>query len=191
MNSSTRVAAAAFAAALCMPAFAANDRFFKEKPDSINGFQPVTDALYRKECGACHTAYLPGLMPARSWELHMQRLDKHFGENVALSAPDHAAIRKYLVDHAADRSRFEGSLTILERIDPRRTPYRFMDMPLYLEMHRIVLEVIDRKPKIKVRTLTNCNACHQAAEEGSFGTDELLIPGLTPSRRRASGGSVR
>jgi hypothetical protein len=34
-----------------------------------------------------------------------------------------------------------------------------------------------------VRRLTNCNACHQMADEGSFGNDELLIPGLTPSTR--------
>jgi hypothetical protein len=49
-------------------------------------------------------------------------------------------------------------------------------------MHRIVLEVIDLKPKIKVRTLTNCNACHQRAAEGSFWIDELVVPGLTPTR---------
>jgi hypothetical protein len=37
---------------------------------------------------------------------------------------------------------------------------------------------------VKVRTLTNCNGCHQYALEGSFGTSELFIPGLTPAPRR-------
>lgn len=184
MRFATRLAAAALVATSCVPALAANDRFDKESPDSTNGFMPVRDPLYIKECGACHTAYLPGLLPARSWELHMSRLERHFGENVTLPADKHAAIRNYLVDHAADRSKYEGSLTIMERIDADRTPYRFMDMPLYREMHRIVLEVIHRKPRIKVQKLTNCNACHQMADEGSFGNSELLIPGLTPTEKR-------
>ena len=176
----------ALAAVACLPALAANDRFWKEKPGSLNGFEAATDALYVKECGACHTPYLPGLFPARSWALHMDRLERHFGETVVLKAEDRSAIGRYLADHAADRSSLEGSLTVMERLDPAKTPYRFMDMPLYRENHRVVLEVIDRKAKIKVRRLSNCGACHQRADEGSFGNSELFIPGLTPSRRTAS-----
>jgi mono/diheme cytochrome c family protein len=29
-----------------------------------------------------------------------------------------------------------------------------------------------------VKTLANCNACHTKAGEGSYGLDELYIPGL-------------
>jgi hypothetical protein len=71
----------------------------------------------------------------------------------------------------------------MERVSASQTPYRFMDLQLYREMHRIIQEVIGIKQKVKVRTLTNCNACHQWAPEGSFGTKELFGPGLTPSRR--------
>jgi hypothetical protein len=172
--------------AACLSAGAANDLFFKEKPGSMNGFLPATDPTYVKECGACHFAYSPGLLPARSWELHMSRLEKHFGETVTLSAPAHAAITRYLTENAADRSPYNGSKVLMERIDPNRAPYRMMDIPLYREMHRIILEVISNKTKVKVRTLTNCNACHQWAPEGSFGTSELFVPGLTPSGRRVS-----
>lgn len=179
-----RCVLAALALAACSGADAANDRFFKEAPGSMNGFMPATDPLYRKECGACHTAYLPGLFPARSWQLHMDLLHKHFGENVALKDADRDAILKYLVENAADRSKYEGSLTMMERVEAKQTPYRFMDMALFREMHRIVLAVIERKTKVKVRRLTNCGDCHQAAEEGSFGNDELLIPGLTPTRKQ-------
>ena len=184
MNVAIRCSLAVLVTAACTLAGAANDRFFKEAPGSMNGFMPVTDPLYTKECGACHTAYLPGLLPARSWQLHMDLLHKHFGDNIALKPADHAAILKYLVDNAADRSQYEGSLTIMERVDRKQTPYRFQDMALYREMHRIILEVIERKSKIKVRRLTNCGDCHQAADEGSFGNSELLIPGLTPTRKQ-------
>ena len=177
------LAALALAAGMgCISAQAANDRFYKEKPDSRNGFLAARDPLYVKECGSCHFPYSPGLLPARSWELHMTRLEKHFGEIVNLPAESQAAIRKYLVENAADRSSFEGSLTIMERIDPKRTPYRLQQIPLLREYHRVILEVIDRKPKIKVRTLTNCNGCHQGADQGSFGYEELVVPGLTLMR---------
>lgn len=184
MTFAQRAAGAALVLACALPAHAANDRFWKEA-GPMNGFEPVTDATYRKECGSCHTAYLPGLFPARSWELHMSRLDKHFGEIVSLSPDAHAHIRNYLAQHAADRSKFEGSLTFMERIEPDKTPYRFNDVPIFREMHRIIREVIDRRAKVRVRNTTNCQACHQMAEEGSFGTEEMFIPGLTPEARKA------
>lgn len=170
----------------CLAAQAANDRFYKERPDSRNGFLAAQDPLYVKECGSCHFPYSPGLLPARSWDLHMKRMEKHFGETVNLSEQSRAALRKYLVENAADASPFEGSLTIMERIDPAKTPYRFWDVPLFREMHRIIAEVIDKKPRIKVRTFTNCNGCHQSAETGSFGYEELVVPGLTVMRTKPS-----
>ena len=169
--------------AAALPAGAANDLFWKDKPGSMNGFIAATDPTYRKECGSCHFAYSPGLLPARSWERHMSRLEKHFGENVAIAEPARTTILRYLTENAADQSPYNGSKVMMERVEPGQTPYRFMDVPLFREMHRIVLEVINRKQKLKVRTLTNCDACHQWAPEGSFGNSELLVPGLTPSRK--------
>ena len=115
----------------------------------------------------------------------MERLEKHFGESVVLPVATREKVGKYLVDNAADRSPFAGSKILMGRIDPAATPYRFQEVPTYREMHRIMLEVINRKGKVKVRTLTNCNACHQFAAEGSFGTAELVVPGLTPPVRAA------
>lgn len=178
-----RAAIALLCGAATLGAHAANDRFAKEKPDSINGFLAARDPLYVKECGACHFPYSPGLLPVRSWELHLTRLEKHFGESVNLPAQTQAAIRKYLVENAADKSSFEGSLTFMERVDPRKTPYQLWDVPLFREMHRVIAEVIDRKPRITVRKFTNCNGCHQAAEDGSFGYNELVVPGLTLMRK--------
>ena len=174
-------------ATMAAPAFAANDLFYKEVPGSMNGFLPAKDPLYVRECGSCHFPYSPGLLPARSWELHSTRFDRHFGETLNLPREKQDAILRYLTENAADRSKYEGSHVIMERIDPKRTPYRFLDVPLYREMHRVMLEVINRKAKVKVRTLTNCNGCHQGADDGSFGNQELLVPGLTVQRSSSSG----
>ena len=166
-------------------ALASHERFHKESKDSKGGFFAATDPTYVKECGSCHFAYSPGLLPARSWELHMERLEKHFGEVVTLQPATRDTVRRYLVENAADRSPYEGSEYFMSKVKADATPYRFMDVPLYREMHRIILEVISIKTKVKVRTLTNCNACHQFAADGSFANSEMFIPGLTPPVRSA------
>ena len=38
-----------------------------------------------RECGSCHLAYVPGLLPLRSWERTLLEQDKHFGEDLSLS----------------------------------------------------------------------------------------------------------
>ena len=176
----------ALAATFAAPAaLASHERFHKETAESTSGFVVVKDATYLKECGSCHFAYTPGLLPARSWELHMQRMEKHFGESVVLPPATRDAIQAYLVANAADRSPFEGSKYFMSRVKDDMTPYKLQDVPLFREMHRIILEVISIKSKVKVRTLTNCNACHQFAAEGSYATAELVVPGLTPAVRTA------
>jgi hypothetical protein len=173
--------AAWFAAALAMhvPAWAADESYYKETPDSMNGFLAARDPVYVKECGSCHFPYSPGLLPARSWVRHMERLGKHFGEAVDLDEATRRSLQAYLTANAADVSPYAGSKTYMERVDPATTPYRLRDLFWFRTMHRIVLEVIGTKPRVKVRKLTNCNDCHQYADQGSFGLQELLIPGLT------------
>ena len=160
---------------------AADDRFDKRTPDSTMGFVAVRDPVYTKECGACHFAYSPGLLPARSWKLQLERMatGKHFGESVQLPPDSRAKIEDYLTRNAADVSPYEGSKTFMERLAPSQTPSRLTGVPLFREMHTVINEVINTKAKVKVRTLTNCNACHRRADEGSFGNGELYIPGLT------------
>jgi hypothetical protein len=160
-------------------AFGADDRFVKEKPGSMNGFMVVENQTYLKECGACHFAYLPGLMPARNWEAVMTSLDKHFGENVQLPEPTRAALARYLTDNAADRSPYEGSKWLNENIPAGRTTRRLTAIPFIAFKHTVVMEAIARNFSITVRKLTNCQQCHTEIENGSIGIMELYIPGLT------------
>jgi hypothetical protein len=162
---------------------AADTLFYKDGPSSMRGFQPATDPTYLKECGSCHFAYSPGLLPARSWELQMQRLNSHFGESLNLRAEVVSRLRSYLVENAADRSQYAGSMVFMERLDPAKTPLRVVDMPHMRTNHRVILEVLKVNARVKVRSLVNCNGCHQRADEGSFGHEEVLVPGLTRPTR--------
>jgi hypothetical protein len=57
-----------------------------------NRLGPVTHEATRQECGACHMAFQPGLLPAASWRQVMSGLAKHFGEDASLDAVKAAEI---------------------------------------------------------------------------------------------------
>lgn len=160
-------------------AHGADDRFDRTKYDGLGGFRPVTNEVYRKECGACHFAYLPGLLPARSWELVLQRANEHFGENLDLGPERTAQLRAYLLENAADKVPDRGSELLMARLDPKVTPARITALPRVYRDHVIVREVIKISTAIEARKLTNCDSCHRKAGEGSFANRDLIVPGLT------------
>ena len=45
---------------------------------------PVNNPTYKSECGSCHVAYPPALLPARSWEAILVGFDRHFGTNASV-----------------------------------------------------------------------------------------------------------
>ena len=70
-----------------------------------------------KECGACHMAFPPQLLPARSWKAIMLGLSDHFGENAELAEPTRAEITAYLVAHAADAPGTANGWLFLRGVD--------------------------------------------------------------------------
>lgn len=137
---------------------------------------PVTNELYQKECGDCHIAYPANMLPARSWTHLMNRLDSHFGENAEVSAESHQALSRYLTEYAGDGSRgVSGKL--LKSLDRSQTPERITELPYFKKEHReIPQRYFDNNPKVK--NLSNCDACHTRATQGSFAEREINIPGI-------------
>jgi mono/diheme cytochrome c family protein len=137
---------------------------------------PVRHALYAKECGSCHMAYPPGLLPARSWQKLMGNLADHFGDNAELPQEDAATIADYLARNAADRSNDRRSVKIADSLTARQTPLRITQMPYIAAKHReIPPRLVAGNPK--VGSLSQCAACHTKAEAGSFSERDINIPG--------------
>ncbi len=109
-------------------ACAADDRFFKENEASKRGFMSAKDPLYVKECGSCHFPYSPGLLPARSWDLQLQRMGKHFGAAVGLDEATRTALRSYLIANAADVSPYEGFKAFMERVGAEEGSFGFSEL---------------------------------------------------------------
>lgn len=132
------------------------------------GLQPVGDKTVQAECGACHMAFPPGLLPARSWRALMGKLDDHFGENAALDEATVKHITDYLVANAADAG--SGNRWVLRGVKESDTPLRITEMPWWVREHRGEVRPSAFKDP-RVGSKANCVACHRGAATGYFDDD--------------------
>jgi hypothetical protein len=47
-------------------------------------FPPVADPVVKEECGSCHIAFAPSMLPASSWKRMMDDLKNHFGDDATI-----------------------------------------------------------------------------------------------------------
>lgn len=139
----------------------------------------VDNKLYEAECGACHFAFQPGWLPARSWRSMMDSLENHFGENAELDHDSRLAISRYLETEAADVKPNRKSRKILRAIGKDEAPLRISTLRYILSKHD---EIPERhiKGNDRVGSRANCAACHTEAATGYFGEHGVNIPGYGP-----------
>ena len=130
--------------------------------------------LYRKECGACHLAFPPGLLPAESHRRTLAGLERHFGQNAELEPEVRARLEGYLVANAAEAGTLSKSRKLLASAGGG-APLRITELPYFRRKHRGVDAATVARPTI--RSLANCAACHPAALDGDYEDDRVRIPG--------------
>lgn len=137
----------------------------------------VTNPLYSEECGSCHMTYPAGLLPARSWEKMLAGLQDHFGENAELDSATATQLTHYLVENSADAEpQYRRSGQITRGLSTDSVPLRITELAYFRHEHdEIPTRMVSANPK--VNSFSNCNACHQKAELGSFSEREIIIPG--------------
>jgi hypothetical protein len=134
----------------------------------------ATNARYRTECGGCHLAYPPGLLPAAGWGQVMGTLANHFGDDASLDSAAAADLLGYLRANAADRGlrARPGAWAAAKEGPPRITQTRY-----FLRKHdEVPNRLVSGNPKIG--NFSNCQACHRGAAEGDFDEDKVTIPGV-------------
>lgn len=124
----------------------------------------ATHPKWKAECGTCHIAYPPPLLPASSWRRIMSGLDKHFGTDAGLDARTAAEIGVFLEQNAASGKRALAAPDTL----------RITETAWFQREHRKVPEAIWKHPAVK--TLANCVACHTAAEQGDYRERNIRMP---------------
>lgn len=129
-------------------------------------YTPVRDALVKEECGSCHLAFSPAMLPASSWQRMMADLANHFGDDASVDADTAAKITRYLVDNAADRGNQSFNDKLMRGVSMSNAPLRITELPKWQREHR---EVPAWEWHHKdVRTKANCVACHTGAAQGYY-----------------------
>ena len=136
---------------------------------------PVQNALFQEECGGCHFAYQPGLLPAVSWQRLMNGLADHFGENAELDADTAAQLRDYLLTNAADQVSTGRSPGIANSLHGD-APLRITETVYFRRQHdEIPARAVADNPEIG--SFSRCDACHTGAGDGSYDEHAVRIPG--------------
>lgn len=140
--------------------------------------KPVSNKSYQEECGSCHFAYPPGLLPARSWEklLTATALHNHFGDNAELDAATLQVIRDYALENAADKSWYKRSRKIAHAIAEGEIPLRITEVSYIKNKHQDIPEKMIKGNK-DVKSLSYCDKCHMQADKAVFDNDTVQIPG--------------
>lgn len=122
---------------------------------------------YQQECAACHLAYPPGLLPARSWQRLMSTMPQHFGTDASLDAQVAKQIGDWLQANAASgrRSSRDGATPPEDRIT--RSAW-------FVREHHEVAVATWARPSVK--SSSNCAACHTRADQGDFNEHDVRIP---------------
>lgn len=135
-----------------------------------------TDAVYQEECGSCHVAYPPGLLPSASWRTLMAGLDDHFSDNAELPDDTRAHVETFLDANASDRLDRLKSVRLLRGVE-EDAPLRITGLPYFKREHReIPRRMVEDNPD--VRSFSRCDACHGDASRGHFDEDTAAIPGF-------------
>ena len=146
--------------------------------ESRKEIKPITDELYNEECGDCHLAYQPGLLPEASWRklLSPAALEDHFGENAELDDETLVQLLAIAVENSADKSTYKRSKKIMASLRENRAPLRITEVPYIRRKHHELTDKMVTKNE-KVKSLSYCDACHQQAEQGNYDDDTVEIPG--------------
>ena len=126
---------------------------------------PVKNEIVLKECGACHMAFQPAFLPARSWNRILDGLADHFGEDASLAADKVEIIRAYLTANSGDVVMQGRARKYMQWVAPGGAPQRITENPDFLRKHPFA-DSVWQDPKVV--TKSNCAACHSGAERGRY-----------------------
>jgi Dihaem cytochrome c len=129
-------------------------------------YAPVADAVVKEECGGCHLAFAPSMLPARSWTRMMGDLKHHFGTDASLDPGTANKITDYLTVNAADQAGQRYSTKLLRGLPVAQAPLRITALPNWVKEHGEI--AASQWQQSAVRSKANCTACHASAERGYY-----------------------
>jgi hypothetical protein len=119
-------------------------------------FPVPANERWKAECGSCHVAYPPQLLPAQSWQRLMSQLERHFGTDAGLEPAVAAEISAFLERYSATGKRARAGDQTL----------RITQTAWFLREHH----------EVRPKNAANCAICHTTAEQGDFRERNIRLP---------------
>jgi mono/diheme cytochrome c family protein len=141
-------------------------------PTAAGSCRATCRPSYTQECAACHTAYPPGMLPARSWQRIMTGLDQHYGTDASLDAATVHQLNTWLQAHAGT----------YKRVAEEPPQDRITRSAWFERKHRQIEPATWKLPSVK--SAANCAACHTGADRGDYDDDNLQFPAGMSARQR-------
>jgi len=133
------------------------------------------NALFVSECASCHTLYPPSLLPKKSWEVMMEDLEDHFGDDASLEPEDTQSILAYLVKKSAQNSTSEASVNILKSLQNKDT-IAITQTPFWKKRHKNIDNRYFESKQVKSKA--NCKSCHLDVEKGVLEDENIKMPDI-------------
>lgn len=149
-----------------------DDDHYERDYEAVNASNP----LNLDECGACHMAYPAQLLPKESWQLLLSNLDDHFGEDASLDDATQKELLSYLTANASDSNQAGKFRKFTRGINMQQPPLRITELNYFEHKHDEinVRKMVTDNPD--VGSFSQCQACHEKAEQGVFDDDTVNIP---------------
>jgi mono/diheme cytochrome c family protein len=125
---------------------------------------------FRTECVSCHIAFPASLLSANDWQRVMQTLDKHYGSDATVTPQEAKEISQYLTANASTRNKH------ISQMDPPR----ITKAAWFEREHRKIPAAA--WSDLRIKSASNCAACHTQAANGSYSEREISVPGY-PGKR--------
>jgi len=146
----------------------------------FTGPQLPQDATWNEECGECHLAYHPTLLPARSWKALLDHQADHFGDDLSLDEDTIDELWQFARKYSAESHLTEPAWKIDEMTPATQTPLRITETNYWRKKHR---EIDDKYWKhSKIAGKDDCGGCHLDAKEGTFEDAAMRLPKLVPNK---------
>ena len=144
---------------------------------------PVMNATYSEECGACHMAYQPGLLPGDAWAQIMSPagLSNHYGDDASLADDVRTDITAFLLNNSADQAERSRSRAFAvganQSVQAEGTTLpRITETRYFMHEHdEIPARLVTGNPE--VGSFSQCSSCHRGAAEGIYNEKQVSIPG--------------
>lgn len=132
------------------------------------------NALWQEECGSCHLAYHPSLLPARSWQRMLDGQADHFGEDLGLDTETLAALVAFARDNAAEKRASEAATGVALSTPAADAPLRITELPYWRAQHADIPAGAFKRGQVHGKG--DCAACHLDAEAATFEDGAMRLP---------------